>query len=65
MNFLCREIASAIKLLLDSVNDVLKNYTSTGRIMEHKRVSRVELWWLVRATLYILSISLFCFTIAR
>jgi hypothetical protein len=36
---LYREIASAIKLLLDSVNDVLKNYTSTGRIMEHKRVS--------------------------
>ncbi len=37
--FSCREIASAIKLLLDSVNDVLKNYTSTGRMMEHKRVS--------------------------
>ncbi|CAB3998004.1 Programmed cell death 10 [Paramuricea clavata] len=32
-----KEIASAIKLLLDSVNDVLKNYTSTGRMLEHKR----------------------------
>lgn len=32
-----KEIASAIKLLLDSVNDVLKNYTSVGRMVEHKR----------------------------
>lgn len=33
-----REIASSIKELLDSVNDVLKSYITTGRMMEHKRV---------------------------
>lgn len=32
-----KEIASAIKFLLDAVNDVLKNHTSVGRMIEHKR----------------------------
>lgn len=36
--FVFRDIASAIKELLDSVNQVLKTYQDQGRIKEYRKV---------------------------
>lgn len=39
--FFFRDIASAIRELLDSVNQVLKTYQDQGRIKEYRKVSVV------------------------
>ena len=39
VNSLCRDIASAIKDLLDAVNEVFRNCQSVGRMTQYKEVN--------------------------